>query len=211
MPIHLTGTSKIVFIGDSITDVGRRQEPEGMGHGYVRIIRDFLCARDLANAPRIVNTGISGDKVTDLARRWKQDVLAHRPDVLSIKIGINDVWHGLGPDRDGVTVNDFVSTYRELLEQVKNQLPRCQLVLCEPSVIWTPAPEQGNEELQPYVKAVNDLAGEFAAAALVPLHRAFIQARQKRADIVWAPDGVHPSTAGHMLIAVTWLKATGLL
>jgi lysophospholipase L1-like esterase len=211
MPIHISRQSKILFIGDSITDVGRGSEPEGVGHGYVRLIRDFLAARDPANAPAIINTGISGNKVTDLARRWERDVLAHSPDVLSIKIGINDVWHGLAPEGNGVSIGDYIGTYRELLMLTQKRLPKCQLVLCEPSVIWPPAPAHGNEILQPYVKAVQDLARQFNAAAVVPLHHAFTAARRQRPDIVWAPDGVHPSTAGHMLIALTWLKATGIL
>ena len=79
-----------------------------------------------------------------------------------------------------------------------------------PTVIGPPSPEEGNEKLQPYVRAVNDLASEFAAI-LVPTHRAFRRAQDQRPDLEWTTDGVHPGSAGHMLIARTWLSAIGLL
>jgi lysophospholipase L1-like esterase len=211
MPVQLTSKSKLLLIGDSITDAGRFDDKEHLGNGYVRLICDYLYARDPANAPLVVNQGISGHRVTDLAARWDNDVLAEKPDVLSIKIGINDVWHGLAGGAGGIPIDRYTAVYADLLTQVKNKLPRCQLVLCEPSVIWPPAPADGNAALQPYVKAVADLAKRFNAASLVPLHSAFEKARAARPDIVWAPDGVHPSSAGHMLIARTWLASAGLL
>src|ERR1700712_5153447 len=101
MPLDLQPGQTYLFIGDSITDVGRRDEPEGLGNGYVRLIRDYLYAKDPVKAPRVINTGISGNRVTHLQKRWKEDVLDHAPDVVSIKIGINDVWHNLGGKSDG--------------------------------------------------------------------------------------------------------------
>jgi lysophospholipase L1-like esterase len=78
-------------------------------------------------------------------------------------------------------------------------------------VIEPPAPAQGNDRLQPYVRAVSELKREFNAVAVVPLHAAFVNARRLRPAINWTPDGVHPSCAGHMLIARTWLAETGRL
>src|ERR1700689_5070613 len=144
MSIQLNTKARIVFISDSITDVGRFDDKEQVGGGYVRLIRDYLAARDPANAPLVINRGTSGHKVTDLADRWQRDVINERPDVLSIKIGINDVWHGLADwGTGGVPIEKYTAVYTDILEQVKNRLPQCQLVLCEPSVIWPPAPEQG--------------------------------------------------------------------
>ncbi len=209
MILTLSPTTRLLFIGDSITDCGRSTDPDGLGQGYVRLTRDYLQCKDPANSPIVINRGISGNKVVDLAPRWEADVLAESPDILSIKIGINDVWHGLagGP---GVPIDQFQTVYRDLLRQVKATLPECKLVLCEPSVIWRPAGD-GIALLQPYVRAVGELAREFGAEYIVPLHRAFVRAREIRPDLEWALDGVHPSSAGHMLIARTWLSATGLL
>ena len=212
MAIDLQPGQTFLFIGDSITDCGRRDDPEGLGHGYPRLIRDYLAAKNPASAPRVINTGISGNKVTDLAARWKQDVIDHDPDVVSISIGINDVWHGLGNNGEGgVPIERFVDIYHVILRQLQGAVPKAKIVLCQPTVIEPPAPAMGNAALQPYVRAIGELKREFAAAAMVPLHGAFVNAKKLRPDIAWAPDGVHPESTGHMLIARTWLAETGLL
>ncbi len=209
--MNLTATTKLLFIGDSITDCGRREDPEKVGHGFVRIVRDYLRAKNPASAPDVVNTGISGDRVTNLADRWQRDVLDHSPDILSIKIGINDVWHNLGGKNEGVDLERFTRVYDDLVTQTRVLLPACQIILCEPSVIWPPQPFEGTEKLQPYIFAVRAIAVKHPGILVVPLHAAFEDARRERADIDWAPDGVHPSSSGHMLIARTWLAAPGLL
>lgn len=210
MSLTLSPDQTLLFIGDSITDCGRRQDPAGLGTGYVRIIHHhFACSRP-QHSPRILNTGISGHKVTDLAARWKTDVLDQRPAVLSVKIGVNDVWHALRGRNAGVPLETFETVYRDLLAQFKKACPDSTLVLCQPTVIWEPAPSEGNPLLQDYAAVVGKLAAE-TGAILVPLRDAFEQARSLRPDIDWAPDGVHPGPAGHLLIARTWLTATGLL
>ena len=211
MALPLTRDSRWIFIGDSITAAGRFHCPEGMGSGYVRFIRDWLLASYPAAAPEILNRGISGNKVTDLAARWKTDVLDLQPALVSIKIGINDVWHGLRPDRQGTSLEAFREIYQSLLSDLRQACPNVVIVLCEPTVIWPPAPEEGNATLQPYVQAVHELAEKSSARAVVPLHGVFNQARDKRPEIPWTSDGVHPGSAGHTLIARSWLAALGLL
>jgi acyl-CoA thioesterase I len=210
MPIRLNPKSKFVIIGDSITDCGRGGEPEGLGSGYVRLIRDYLRAKDPSHAPEVVNRGISGNKVTNLRDRWQKDVIDLAPSVLSIMIGINDVWHGLNPGGTGVDLPTYRKVYAELLGQVMEKHPQCTIVLCEPTVISPPAHAKGNETLKPYVNAVRELAVE-QKAILVPLHEVFLDAAKARPDIDWATDGVHPTSGGHMLIARQWLEATELL
>jgi acyl-CoA thioesterase-1 len=156
--------------------------------------------------------GISGNTVLDLQRRWNSDIIALQPDVVSVMIGINDVWHDLEPSGDGgVSIDRFIQTYRQILMELRAQLPACRLVLCEPTVISPPAPAKGNEQLKPYVRAVNDLAQDLLADAVVKLHETFRQAEQRRPDLAWTTDGVHPTSTGHALIARTWLAATGLM
>lgn len=204
-----------LFIGDSITDCGRRDDPERLGGGYVRLIRDWLLACSPGEAPQIINCGVSGDRILELEKRWQQDVIALHPHVLSIKIGINDVWRQLNPASaaSGVKLEDYVATYEKLLSQTIAADPKLRIVLCEPSVISPPQPKNGNEMLRPYVEAVRGLAGKFPehVACVVGLHEACLAAEKARPDVAWWPDGVHPSSAGHMVLARTWLKATGLL
>jgi lysophospholipase L1-like esterase len=209
--LKLNASSRLLFIGDSITDCGRRGDPEEIGDGYVRLVRDYLLARGPAAAPVVINRGISGNKIPDLQKRWERDVLETAPGVLSVFIGINDVWHGLAFDRVGCDIEHYIAGYRDILQRTRPKLPGCQFVLCEPSVISPPAHDEGNARLAPYVRAVHDVAGEFGAIGVVPLHRAFIDAQSARPDVRWTTDGVHPTSAGHMLIARTWLKSTDLL
>ena len=208
MAVHFTREIKLLFIGDSITDAGRASDAEGIGNGYVRMIRDGLRAEHPENSPQVINRGVSGNKITDLRSRWLRDVIELRPDVLSIMIGINDVWHEINPEwRPGVGIDLFVETYRELLRATKTELPKCELVLCEPTVIWPPQEPHANAALRPYVDAVNEIAREFQIDHVVHLHEAFNRAKQLRPDIAWCPDGVHPSSSGHALIAREWLGA----
>lgn len=210
MPLQLNAATRIVFAGDSITDCDRAADAEHVGFGYVRLVRDWLRAGHPANAPVVINVGVSGNKVTDLAARWAADVIAHGPDVVSVMIGINDVWHGLMPHLQGVPVEQYIETYRQMLTELRAQRPACRLVLCEPSVISAPAARDGNERLAPYVRAVNDLAQDLLADAVVRVHDVFRRAEQVRPDIEWTIDGVHPTSSGHALLAKTWLDATDL-
>ena len=209
MPIAFHPDMRILFIGDSITDCGRQSDVEGLGDGYVRRIREITLARDPATAPIVINRGTSGHRIPDLAERWERDVIALEPDVVSIKIGINDVWRQIDGIGGGVLIDDFKSTYDALLTRTLSALPSCKLVLCEPTVFWPPAEraELGQALIKPYVAAVNELADAFAVHAVVPLHSAFERAHAARPEVDWATDGVHPSSAGHMLIAERWLDA----
>jgi acyl-CoA thioesterase-1 len=202
--------SRLLFIGDSITDAQRQHDPERLGYGYVRLIRDHLAARDRATVPVVINQGISSQQLPDLEARWQRDVLEQAPDMVSIYIGINDVWHGLEPGHTGCDLPRFTTGYRAILDRTRQALPDATIVLCEPSVLWLPDHPSANDRLKPYVAAVRDLARQLGAP-LVGLHDAFEQVRLERPDIPWTLDGVHPSDAGHALIAGLWLQAVGLL
>jgi lysophospholipase L1-like esterase len=211
MSIQFDRTTRLLFIGDSITDCGRREDKDELGSGYVRRLRDFLIATQPERTPIIINRGISGNKIPDLQKRWDRDVIELKPDILSIFIGINDVWHALVPDRAGCPIDHYIAGYRDILSRTRSAFPACELVLCEPSVLWLPEPKNADDLLLPYVDAVHALAKEYQVKYVVPLHSTFNHARAKREDFSLTTDGVHPTSAGHMLIAMTWLKTTGVL
>lgn len=130
---------KIVFIGDSITDCGRRTEEHGPhGRGYVNLVRAFLQARYPAHGLTIVNRGIGGNTIRNLAARWQEDVLVEEPDWLSVKIGINDVGRLIvGNLADHVPLAEYEATYRTLLQQTP-AVANGKLILMEPYVIEPP-------------------------------------------------------------------------
>lgn len=206
-------TRSIVFIGDSITDAGRREDPDQLGHGYVRLVRDALARR---GDPRpIVNTGISGDRAIDLRARWEPDALAHEPGLLSVYVGINDTWRRYDSG-DSTPVDRFESTYRALLADAQERLAP-QLILVEPFVLPVTAEQErwDAEDLDAKRAVVARLAAEYGAA-FVPLQSLLLEAAAQQAagragHAVLAADGVHPTPQGSELIAGAWLAAEATL
>lgn len=205
----------VLFQGDSITDVGRSREPTlspnvGLGEGYPLFITgralNVLAGKDL----RFYNRGISGNRVVDLYARWKVDALNLSPDVISILIGVNDTWHEFG-GKNGVEVDRYEQIYRMLLTWTRERLPQVKIVLCEPFVF--PVGAVGKDWL-PEIKArqqvVKGLVAEFDTV-FVPLQQVFDQALERASAAHWLSDGVHPTPAGHALIADAWLATAGEL
>lgn len=196
---------RIVFIGDSITEWGRFEDTENLGDNYVRIIHDHLLLEDPDHFPEIINCGIGGNRITDLAARWEKDVIDFQPDLLSISIGINDVWRQLDqPDLDQVLPDRFEQIYRELIEQTLTET-EAKIVLMEPTVIEEDVHSVGNIKLKDYVQVVRRLAKNYNLT-VVPTHEAFISYLKTQAPYPLTTDGVHMNRAGNYLMAQTWLK-----
>ena len=200
----------VLFQGDSITDAGRSwQDDSNLGQGYAMMAAAWFSALCPEKGVRFINRGIAGNRIKDLRARWQQDCLALRPDWLSIMIGINDTWRRYDSG-DPTSVRAFEDDYRAILESVRQNL-KARLILCEPFLLAVPPDRrQWREDLDPKIEVVRKLAGEFAAI-LVPLDDIFAQAATRRQAAFWAPDGVHPTPAGHALIAQAWLRAVGAL
>ena len=196
----------VLFQGDSITDCGRLEdEYTEMGNGYANQIASDFTARYPHLNVKFINRGISGNRVCDLADRWTQDCIDLKPDVLSILIGINDVWRRFDSN-DPTSVEDYERVYRDILLRVKNET-KAKLVLCEPFVL--PVPQDRVDwrvDLDPKIQAVRKLAKEFNAI-YIPLDGIFAAASTLKSCDTWAGDGVHPSQVGHALIANAWLDA----
>jgi acyl-CoA thioesterase-1 len=184
----------VVFAGDSVTDCGRRTDPDGLGDGYVRNLYDDLGP----HRPRIVNAGISGHRAADLADRWSTDVLAHDPSLVSILIGINDTWRRYD-ENDPTTAESFEASYRALLDPLD-----CPVVLIEPFLLPVKAgQEEWREDLDPKLDVVRKLAVEYGAI-LVPADLELNRQAMTVGAATLAGDGVHPSPAGHRAIADLW-------
>lgn len=196
----------ILFIGDSITDAGRTEDREEIGNGYVRLLHDYLNVSWLDKEFKITNKGISGNRVNDLEKRWQEDVIALQPDVVSVSIGINDVWRQLdNPGMEQIYPDRFKAIYEILLQQVKESV-NPKILLMEPTLIGEETNSEGNLKLKPYVEIVRELAVEYQAT-LVPTHEAFMRYLETGRNHALTTDGVHMTLAGNMLMADTWLKA----
>ena len=204
----LKNGDKFVLIGDSITDVGRRSDPDGLGDGYVRKFRELLIAARPDLDLEIVNQGISGNTVRSLKERWQTDVIDLKPNVLSVCIGVNDVWRQVTnrPD-EAVLIDEYEATYREILDQAVAECD-CRLALCEPTMIGEEPDTEANQLMKPYIDCVHRLCNEYKAV-LVPMNAAFWTAIEANPDRAWSGDGVHPYPHGHMLMAWTLFNAIG--
>ena len=209
-------TSRLILQGDSITDGNRPktndQNPEsdsvgrGLGCGYANLIGSQLAFQYAESPIDIRNLGISGNRVTDLAARAQEHIWNLEPTHLSILIGVNDTWHHYKRGA-GVDHLRYGRTYRHLLEDSRERFPNLNLILCEPFILPCGEVADGwEEDLDVRRQMVRQLAKDFDAV-FVPFQEAFDAACQRAAPRYWAHDGVHPSPAGHHLMAQTWFEA----
>ena len=198
----------ILFQGDSITDCIRdRENPYDLGTGYPLVVASLLMHRLREYNLTFYNRGVSGDRVRDLQNRWREDCIDLKPTVVSILVGTNDVWRRYDSN-DPTTPDAFEAGYRDILSQVKQLGAR--IIMLEPFV--NPYPDDRKawrEDLDPKLDVVRRLAAEFDAV-LVPLDRIFAESYKIKPDGYYAYDGVHPSPAGHGMIADEWMKAVGV-
>ena len=203
---------RYLFQGDSITDCGRGDygNPYATGCGYPRLLEADLMAQD--GDCEVMNCGIGGNRVVDLLARWKRDCLNLKPDVITILIGVNDVWHEFG-NHDGVSVLLFEEVYRILLRETFAALPQTRLILMGayvmPGPATTPDWDVFSGEVAARREVTRKLAEEFGLT-YVDLQEAFDEAQKKFPAQRWTGDGVHPTAAGHEVIAVAWKKAAGV-
>jgi lysophospholipase L1-like esterase len=191
-----------VFIGDSVTDCGRLEEPP-FGDGYV-----FKIANSTRLSGEIINVGTSGHRLVDLENRWNADVLAHQPTLVSVAIGINDTWRRYD-DNDPTSVEAFEDSYRRVLAATKAQ-GNPELVLCEPFLLAVrDEMNTWREDLDPKIAVVHKLATEFNAK-LVPFDQRFNDLAKEMSMSELAEDGIHPSKLGHQIMADLWLRTVGL-
>jgi lysophospholipase L1-like esterase len=199
---------RILFQGDSITDAGRRDPVLApLGGGYVAMVAGMLAARRPELRATVINRGIGGDRSAELLARWQADCLDLKPQVLSIKVGVNDVWRKLGEwnGQKHIPLPEFQANLRRLCEQARGAGIR-DLVLVSPTTI-----DQDN------AAAINGLLGEYAGwlrgfareqgAVYVDARTPLLAARAASPDIPWTSDGCHPTAAGHALIAAAWYDA----
>jgi lysophospholipase L1-like esterase len=197
----------ILFQGDSITDAGRKKEvldannSKALGTGYAAMLAGLLLNDHPDRGLRIYNRGISGNKVPDLAARWKEDAIDLKPTILSVLVGINDLWHTIafGSKYKG-TIKDYEEGYRTLIERSIKEIPGVRVVICEPFTLrkWP--------EFDPYRAVAKKLAEELKLT-LVPFQPVFDQAAKAAPTDFWLWDGIHPTAAGNALMAQAWRQA----
>lgn len=188
---------KILFFGDSITDAGRnRENPNDLGSGFVLFAANKLRLLYPEKNLQILNRGIGGDRTTELLARIEKDVVAEKPDLVVLLVGINDVWRRF--DSGEITTDEqFRENYKKLVETIQGT--GAKLVLIEPFILDVVS----KKNFRPYVDAFNKIIREIADGKipLVPMDEIFRGLTQDIAPEKFAADGVHPTHRGCRYIA----------
>ena len=193
----------IVFQGDSITDATYpRQYPTELGNGYVTMTAGRITL-DYPGQYRCINRGVSGNRSVDMYARIKRDVLNLKPDILTVLIGVNDVWHEFG-SQNGVSAEKYEMILKLFIQEVRLELPECKIILLEPFVLNGTACESCleafSEEVLLRAAACKRVSEEFGLP-FIPLQDKISALAAATENAYVLHDGVHPTPAGHCLIA----------
>ena len=205
----------VLFQGDSVTDCGRDRaagDPNRagpLGTGYPLLVASAELAAHPASEFKFYNRGISGNKIPDLEQRWAADTIALKPDVLSILIGVNDFWHTKTHGYTG-TVADYETGFAALLQATRQALPSVRLVVIEPFVLRCGAVDASWFPEFDERRAAAARVARQVGATFVPMQARFTELASRSTPEYWAADGVHPTAAGHGLIAERWRHAVKL-
>ena len=205
--------SRLVMIGDSITDCGRSPDGEGnndaIGNGYVRLVDALLGTSYPAHAIRVTNMGIGGNTVRNLEERWQRDVVDRKPDWLSIMIGINDVWRQFDlprqPERH-VLPDAYAARLERLVAAIRPTL--AGLVLMSPFYIEPNRDDAMRRQMDRYGGIMKEIAQQHDAI-FVDTQAAFDTLLEHYYPATLAWDRVHPNHIGHMAIARAFLQGVG--
>ncbi len=185
---------KILFQGDSITDAGRnRDDIHDLGGGYPKYAANYMKEAFPDVDFEFVDLGISGNQTKDLVDRLESDFIDIQPDIVSIMIGINDVWHHAG-DKSWIPNEVFEARYRTVLEKIKTQT-KAKIMIIEPFLVPVADKEFFREDLDPKIQIIRRLAREYADVYL-PTDGHLAAAYLGKEPTEFASDGVHPTAMG---------------
>ena len=199
---------KILFQGDSITDAGRsRENDEVVGTGYPLLVKAELGLEEPGKY-EFINRGISGNRVVDVYARIKADIINLAPDMMSILIGVNDVWHEFSRE-NGVDADKFYKIYDMLIEEVKAALPNIKIMIMGPFVLKASATEEKWDGFSTETKKRAEMAKKIADKYNLPfieLQAGFDELEKAMPASYWLADGVHPTPMGHEYIKNQGIK-----
>ncbi len=206
--------SKLVMIGDSITDCDRATPiGEGLfqavGKGYVANVDALLGTIYPERGIRVVNMGSSGNTVRDLKARWQSDVIDLKPDWLSVMIGDNDVWRQFDSPlqkESHVCLEEYTATLDELVANTNSLVKG--IVLMSPFYIEPNPSDMMRAQMDRYVAAVREISSKYQTI-FVDTQSAFNDALKTFYPATLSWDRVHPGHIGSMIIARAFLNAVG--
>lgn len=192
---------KVIFFGDSITELGVKEKPY---KGYILVADSLIKTENRSNQYELIGSGISGNKVYDLYLRMEEDVLSKDPDVVVIYVGVNDVWHktllGTGTDPD-----KFEKFYLAIIKKLQEK--DIKVILCTPAVVGEKNDMSNplDGDLNRYSNIIRDIAKK-SGCSLIDLRKEFQDYELKnnpdnKTKEVLTYDGVHMNTKGNFFLA----------
>jgi lysophospholipase L1-like esterase len=208
----ISKNSKLVIVGDSITDAGRTTPIgesvfDGLGKGYVLMVDSLLGAAYSHHPIRVVNVGTSGNTVRDLRRRWQMDVLDLKPDWVAVLIGVNDVWRQFDAPKHQemhVYIEEYEATLNDLISLTKASTQG--VILMTPFYIEPNREDPMRMQMDRYGDVIKRLALKHDAV-LVDMQAAFDEVLRNYYPATIAWDRIHPTATGHMVMARAFLNA----
>ena len=196
-----------MFQGDSITDAGRdKRNYHDMGRGYPLYASQHLAEANPDVEFEFINFGISGNRTSQLFDRLYEDALVFEPDVISILIGVNDVWHRFGGHKIATTDAQLELNYRCILERIRKET-NAKIVMLTPFLLDKEPFEGMREDVIRAQAIVRRLAEEFADV-YIPLDEHFEEALKTQPEpLYYSGDGVHPNDNGRMFIGKLYADA----
>lgn len=195
---------KLLFQGDSITEAGRNYaDYHDLGNGYPKYAAQYISEKYKDIEFEFINLGIGGNQTKDLVERLQADFIDIQPDIVSILIGINDVWHH-SENRDWIPAEVFEERYRTVLEAIKNKTG-AKIMIMEPFLIPIEDKLFFREDLAPKIEIIRGLARKYADIYLPTdglLQSAFIGDD----PLSYAADGVHPTGKGSDFIGQLYFE-----
>lgn len=208
--------SRIVFVGDSITDADRDRSALpggwGFGQGYVNHLHNMLTAVYPDKDLMTVNSGNSGDDIMQMAQRWEHDVLDLEPDFISVMIGVNDAWrHFDGTLRQAAVhePDEFEEVYDGLLDLTRARLPKLQgIIVMSPFMFEANRDEAMRVKVEAFSRASQRVA-EKHHAIFVDVQAEVDHFLTRQHPCIASADRVHPNERGAMVVAHSWLRSVG--
>jgi Lysophospholipase L1 and related esterases len=216
----LQANTRIVLMGDSITDhgVSYGTDPEKLGNGYPRYIRDYIYYKYPELNVSVINKGVSGERTSDLLKRWEKDVLDLNPDILSICIGTNDVWRQFDrPEMNIIDAGLYEENLRKMLSITKEKINPVVILFEIPPVekgfttyqCSKALETDGNALINQYNRRVYKVASDYNTY-FCPINKILSSCISKNSTVKYTYDGVHPSSAGIMTFAMSFMNTLNL-
>lgn len=206
--IRLNKADTLLFIGDSISDAGRNDYFQAdLGQGYVNMIAGLLYRQFFHYGLLIINRGIGGNVITDLENRWQEDCLRHNPNIVTIQIGINDLW-GIKDSKD---LEQFTSQYQGLISSLKSTSSVRHILIMEPFMVAERDELRAMEDQLNHMQVTLKELAQQEEVHFVETHQIINRlAKGLTSQFVTGDDGIHPTSFGHAHLAERWFVTAKL-